>query len=54
MTDSETIRLEVADGLARLTLDRPDRLNGMTNQMVRETHDASRRWLRTRRCGCWC
>lgn len=36
----ETIRLEVGDGLARLTLDRPDRLNGMTNQMVREAHDA--------------
>jgi 2-(1,2-epoxy-1,2-dihydrophenyl)acetyl-CoA isomerase len=35
----ETIRLEVADGLARLTLDRPDRLNGMTNQMVREAHE---------------
>lgn len=40
MPSFETIRLEVADGLARLTLDRPDRLNGMTNQMVRETHDA--------------
>jgi 2-(1,2-epoxy-1,2-dihydrophenyl)acetyl-CoA isomerase len=40
MADFETIRLEVADGLARLTLDRPDRLNGMTNQMVREAHDA--------------
>lgn len=40
MTDFDTIRLEVADGLARLTLDRPDRLNGMTNQMVREAHDA--------------
>lgn len=40
MADFETIRWEVGDGLARLTLDRPDRLNGMTNQMVRETHDA--------------
>jgi 2-(1,2-epoxy-1,2-dihydrophenyl)acetyl-CoA isomerase len=38
--DFDTIRYEVADGLARLTLDRPDRLNGMTNQMVREAHDA--------------
>ena len=36
----ETIRYEVEGGLARLTLNRPDRLNGMTNRMVRETHDA--------------
>lgn len=41
MATFQTIRLEVAAGLARLTLDRPDRLNGMTNQMVRETHDAA-------------
>lgn len=40
MADFETIRLDVGEGLARLTLDRPDRLNGMTNQMVREAHDA--------------
>lgn len=40
MADFETIRLETDAGLARLTLDRPDRLNGMTNQMVREAHDA--------------
>lgn len=40
MPDFETIRMDVAGGLARLTLDRPDRLNGMTNQMVREAHDA--------------
>lgn len=40
MAEFETIRYEVDDGLARLTLDRPDRLNGMTNQMVREAHGA--------------
>ena len=40
MPHFETIRLESDAGLARLTLDRPDRLNGMTNQMVREAHDA--------------
>ncbi len=40
MTAFETVRYEVADGLARLTLNRPDRLNSMTNQMVREAHDA--------------
>lgn len=40
MTAFETLRFEVADGLARLTLDRPDSMNGMTNQMVREATDA--------------
>lgn len=39
MMELETLRYEVDGGLARLTLDRPDRLNGMTNQMVREAHD---------------
>lgn len=36
----ETLRYEVDGGLARLTLDRPDSMNGMTNQMVREARDA--------------
>ena len=36
----ETLRYETADGVARLTLARPERLNGMTNRMVREAHDA--------------
>jgi 2-(1,2-epoxy-1,2-dihydrophenyl)acetyl-CoA isomerase len=40
MSDFETLRYEVADGLARLTLDRPDAMNGMTNRMVREARDA--------------
>jgi 2-(1,2-epoxy-1,2-dihydrophenyl)acetyl-CoA isomerase len=35
-----TLRYEVAEGTARLTLARPDRMNAMTNQMVREAHDA--------------
>ena len=34
--DFETLRYEAGRGLARLTLDRPDAMNGMTNQMVRE------------------
>lgn len=34
-----TLRLERADGLARLTLDRPER-HGMTNRMVREAFEA--------------
>ena len=40
MTDFETLRYEVQGGLARLTLDRPDAMNGMTNRMVREATDA--------------
>jgi len=40
MSDYATIRCDVAGGVARVTLNRPDRLNGMTNQMVVETHDA--------------
>lgn len=35
----ETLRLEVADGIATLILNRPERLNAMTNRMVVETHD---------------
>ncbi len=38
--DFDTIRYEVADGLCRLTLDRPDHMNAMTNRMVREAYDA--------------
>jgi len=40
VTAFDTITYEVSDGVARLTLDRPDRMNGMTNQMVREACDA--------------
>ncbi len=38
--DFDTIRYEIADGLCRVTLHRPDRMNAMTNQMVREAYDA--------------
>ena len=36
----ETIHYVVDGGLARLTLNRPDQMNGMTNRMVREACDA--------------
>lgn len=36
MTAYETIQLEVANGVATLTLDRPDRMNAFTDQMVRD------------------
>jgi len=35
----ETILFEALDGIGRLTLNRPDRMNGMTNRMLVETHD---------------
>lgn len=43
MSDAyETIRLERdGSGLARLTLDRPEAMNGMTNRMVREATAAA-------------
>ena len=42
MSGTETILFEVEDGIGTLTLNRPDRLNAMTNRMVRETTDALR------------
>ena len=36
----ETIRYETSGGLARLTMNRPEQMNGMTNRMVREACDA--------------
>ena len=36
----ETLTYEVDSGLARLTLDRPEAMNGMTNRMVREASEA--------------
>jgi 2-(1,2-epoxy-1,2-dihydrophenyl)acetyl-CoA isomerase len=35
----QTLRFEAADGIGRLTLNRPERLNAMTNRMVVEAHD---------------
>jgi len=40
MSEYSTILCEESGGLARLTLNRPERLNGMTNRMVIEVHDA--------------
>src|SRR5665213_2448011 len=39
-TPYETILFEIADGAARLTLNRPDRLNSFTVQMHEEVADA--------------
>jgi enoyl-CoA hydratase/carnithine racemase len=36
MVDFETIKLGVANGIATLTLNRPDRMNAFTDQMVRD------------------
>ena len=40
MSGYQTILYKVEDGVARVTLNRPERLNGMTNRMVLEAHDA--------------
>ena len=40
MTDYASINLRTEGPLARLTLNRPEQRNGMTNRMVRETHAA--------------
>ncbi|MCU1374299.1 MAG: Enoyl-CoA hydratase/isomerase [Actinomycetia bacterium] len=42
-TTYETIRCDVTDGVATVTLDRPDRRNAWTPQMASETNDAFRR-----------
>lgn len=34
--DADTVRLEIADGVAVITLDRPDKLNAFTGGMARE------------------
>src|SRR5215211_5165996 len=39
MTRYETVLFEVENGLATLTLNRPDARNGMTNEMVIETYE---------------
>ncbi len=39
MSDYSTILYEVKDGLATLTLNRPESRNGMTNRMLRETYE---------------
>ena len=36
MPDFETVKLEVADGIATLTLNRPDRMNAFTGEMMRD------------------
>lgn len=38
MSTFDTIRFEAAGGIGWLTLDRPERMNAMTNRMVIETH----------------
>jgi 2-(1,2-epoxy-1,2-dihydrophenyl)acetyl-CoA isomerase len=40
MSEYSTILCELSGGIARVTLNRPERLNGMTNRMVIETGDA--------------
>jgi 2-(1,2-epoxy-1,2-dihydrophenyl)acetyl-CoA isomerase len=39
MAARDTILYEVSDGVATLTLNRPERLNGITNRMLREVYE---------------
>jgi len=43
MAELQTLRYEVEGGLARVTLDRPEAMNGMTNRMVREAREVLER-----------
>lgn len=43
MSDYESIKLEIADRVATLTLNRPDQLNAMTLEMLADATDAVRR-----------
>jgi len=40
VVEYETLTYEKSQGVATVTLNRPDRMNGMTSLMVREAHDA--------------
>ena len=40
MPDFETIKLDIADGVATLTLNRPDRMNAFTEQMAKDMRAA--------------
>jgi len=42
MAARDTILYEVSDGVATLTLNRPERLNGITNRMLREVYETLR------------
>ena len=42
MSSFETITFDTRGGIGRLTLNRPERLNAMTNRMVVEVHDCLR------------
>ena len=39
MSSYETITYESVEGIGTIALNRPDRLNGITNQMMRELYD---------------
>jgi 2-(1,2-epoxy-1,2-dihydrophenyl)acetyl-CoA isomerase len=41
MSEFGTIRYEVSDGIGRLTLDRPEQRNAITNCMVRGLYEAT-------------
>jgi len=52
MTDYETILVEKEDGVAILTLNRPDVLNAMNNKLSLELYDAAQRMAEDEDVGC--
>jgi 2-(1,2-epoxy-1,2-dihydrophenyl)acetyl-CoA isomerase len=42
MGELQTIRVDIAGPVATVTMNRPDRLNGITNRLMRELHEALR------------
>jgi len=50
----ETIRLDIADGVASLTLNRPERLNSFNDRMHQEHWPGSGRQGPPAARACWC
>ena len=50
----ENILFSIEGGIARLTLNRPDRLNSFNDAMHGEVRDALAHVGTTRRCACCC
>ena len=52
--DEQEIIYEVRDGVARITLNRPEKLNALSSRMLTLLHDALGRLTTTSRCTASC